>query len=162
MLAASLFADVSGFTKYVEQHEQTEEQEAAIRVLHAIRREMSRVVQDDYGGLRVQFQGDRVQVLFHLPRGDWRGIARQAVEAAIGLQSSMERTLKACLREQAASLHLAIGIDMGATLVSRLGVRAYRDPICLGRAVECAAELEEALVPVALAPARMADKAAGV
>ena len=144
VLAASLFADVSGFTKYVEQHEQTEGQETAIRVLHAIRREMSRVVQDDYGGLRVQFQGDRVQALFHLPRGDWRGIARQAVGAAIGLQASMERTLKACLHEQAASLHLAIGIDMGATLVSRLGVRAYRDPICLGRAVECAAELEDA------------------
>jgi class 3 adenylate cyclase len=144
VLAASLFADVSGFTKYVEQHEHTNTQDDAIRVLHAIRREMSRVVSDDFRGLRIQFQGDRVQALFHLPKGDRRAIARQAVEAAMGLQSSMETTLKQCLPLQAAPLHLAIGIDMGATLVSRLGIRERRDPICLGRAVECAAALEEA------------------
>jgi class 3 adenylate cyclase len=143
VLAASLFADVSGFTRYVQQYEHTEQQAEAIRVLHAIRREMSRVIRDDYGGLRIQFQGDRVQALFHLPKGDWRAIAHQAVEAARGLQASMERTLKACLPAHTARLHLAIGIDMGATLVSRLGVRAQRDPICLGRAVESAAELEE-------------------
>ena len=144
VLAASLFADVSGFTKYVEKHEHTNMQDAAIRVLHAIRREMSRVVRDDYGGLRVQFQGDRVQALFHTPKGDRRTIVLQAVKAAVGLQSSMETTLKHYLPAQAASLHLAIGIDIGATFVSRLGVRECRDPICLGRAVECAAALEEA------------------
>jgi class 3 adenylate cyclase len=139
VLAASLFADVSGFTKYIEQHEHTNTQDAAMRILHAIRREMSRVVRNDYEGLRIQFQGDRVQALFRLPKGNRRVIAIQAVTAAIGLQSSMETTLKKCLPEQAASLHLAIGIDMGATLVSKLGVQAHRDPICLGRAVERAA-----------------------
>jgi class 3 adenylate cyclase len=148
ILAASLFADISGFTKYVERHEHTNTQDEAIRVLHAIRREMSRVVSDhssdDYGGLHIQFQGDRIQALFHLPRGNWPALARQAVDTAIGLQSSMETTLKPCLPTQAATLHLAIGIDIGATLVSRLGVRQRRDPICLGRAVECAALLEEA------------------
>jgi len=41
-------------------------------------------------------------------------------------------------------LHLAIGVDIGETLVSRLGVRRHRDAICQGQAVECAAELEEA------------------
>ena len=144
VLAASLFADVSGFTKYVEEHEHTNTQDAAIRIFHAIRREMSRVVSDDYEGLRIQFQGDRVQALFHVPKGDRRAIALQVVEAAMGLQSSIETTLKQCLPAQATSLHLAIGIDIGATFVSRLGVRERRDPICLGRAVECAAALEEA------------------
>jgi class 3 adenylate cyclase len=143
VLAASLFADVSGFTKYVERHEHTNTQDAAMYVLHAIRREMSRVVRADYGGLRIQFQGDRVQALFHLPRGNERAIAMQAVGTAIGLQSSMEITLRACLPELAASLHLAIGVDIGATLVSKLGIREHRDPICLGRAVERAAMLEE-------------------
>lgn len=104
---------------------------------------MSSVIQEDYAGLHIQFQGDRIQGLFHLPRNDERAIALQAVSAAIGLQSSMECTLKACLPE-AEPLHLAIGVDIGETLVSRLGVWRHRDAICLGQAVEFAAELEEA------------------
>ncbi|HKF38575.1 MAG TPA: adenylate/guanylate cyclase domain-containing protein [Ktedonobacteraceae bacterium] len=143
VLAASLFADLSGYTHFIEDAEQTHIQETALRLLHVIRREMSNVVQEDHAGLHIQFQGDRIQGLFHLPRNDERAIARGAVSAAIGLQSSMERTLKACLPE-AKPLHLAIGVAIGETLVSRLGVRRHRDAICLGQAVECAAELEEA------------------
>src|SRR5207248_11707839 len=56
--------------------------------------------------------------------------------------SSMECTLKACLPE-ASELRLAIGVDLGTTLVSKLGARGQRDRICLGEAVECAAQLEE-------------------
>ncbi len=143
VLAASLFADISGYTRFIEDAEQTHTQETALRLLHVIRREMSNVVQEDYAGLHIQFQGDRIQGLFHLPRNDERAIALEAVSAAIGLQSSMERTLKACLPETE-PLHLAIGVDIGETLVSRLGVRRHRDAICLGQAVECAAELEDA------------------
>jgi class 3 adenylate cyclase len=143
VLAASLFADLSGYTRFIEHAEQTHAQETALRLLHVIRREMSSVVQEDYAGLHIQFQGDRIQGLFHVPRNDERAIAMQAVSAAIGLQSSMEGTLKACLPE-AKPLHLAIGVDIGETLVSRLGVRRHRDAICLGQAVERAAELEEA------------------
>jgi class 3 adenylate cyclase len=144
VFAASLFADLSGFTRYVEQHEHTTEQDAAMRLLHAVRREMSRVVRDDYGGLRIQFQGDRVQALFHMPKGDACAIVMQTVDAAIGLQFSMGYVLKRHYSDLMASLHLAIGIDLGATLVSRLnGVRQLHDPICLGRAVERAAMLEE-------------------
>ncbi len=66
----------------------------------------------------------------------------KVVEAAAGLQSSMESTLKACLPE-ASELRLAIGVDLGTTLVSKLGARGQRDRICLGEAVEEAAQLEE-------------------
>lgn len=85
VLAASLFADVSGFTKYVEMHEHTNTQNADIRVINATRHEVSRVVRDGYDGLRIRFQGDRVQAFFHIPRGDRQAIALQAVEAAMGL-----------------------------------------------------------------------------
>ncbi len=40
-------------------------------------------------------------------------------------------------------LHIAIDIDLGWTLVARLGIRKYRDPICIGQAVERAAAFEE-------------------
>ncbi|HEU5384056.1 MAG TPA: adenylate/guanylate cyclase domain-containing protein, partial [Ktedonobacteraceae bacterium] len=140
VFAASLFADISGFTRYIAKAEKNGTQAQALRVLHAIREEMACIVRQDFSGFRVQFQGDRVQALFI---GKEQKVAQRALQAAIGLQSSMEGPIKECL-PQASSLHLAIGIDLGWTLVSRLGVRKYRDPICIGAAVERAAVFEEA------------------
>ncbi len=142
VLGASIFADVSGFTRYIDAATSDEEKQAALRVFHAIRKETARVITGDFNGLRIQYQGDRIQGLFHLPQDRDETIARKVVEAAVGLQSSMEHTLKAHLPE-AKDLRLAIGIDMGTTLVSKLGARGQRDRICLGEAVECAAQLEE-------------------
>lgn len=142
VLAASIFGDVSGFTRYIDAATTAKERKAALRAFHAIRKEMAYVVRQDFGGLRIQYQGDRVQGLFHLPENKAAAIATKAVEAAIGLQSSMEHTLKQCLPE-ASSLTLAVGIDQGITLVSKLGTRGQRDRICLGTAVEWAAACEE-------------------
>src|SRR5258708_23772224 len=142
VLGASIFADVSGFTRYIDAATSDEEKQEALRVFHAIRKETARVITGDFIGVRIQYQGDRIQGLFHLPPDDEEAIAQKVVEAAVGLQSSMEHTLKACLLE-AKDLQLAIGIDMGTTLVSKLGARGQRDRICLGEEVECAAQLEE-------------------
>lgn len=140
--AASVFADVSGFTTYVDRAETEEEKTEALRVFHAIRKEMATVLKSDYKGLRVQFQGDRVQALFHLPEDNEERIVSKAVEAAVGLQSTMEHAIKEVLPE-AEALQLAVGVDFGTTLASKLGTRGHRDRICVGVAVEEAAELEE-------------------
>ncbi len=142
VLGASIFADVSGFTRYIDAATSDEEKQSALKVFHAIRKETARVLTGDFNGVRIQYQGDRIQGLFHLPQDDEEAIAQKVVEAAVGLQSSMELTLKVCLPE-AKDLRLAIGIDMGTTLVSKLGARGQRDRICLGEEVECAALLEE-------------------
>jgi hypothetical protein len=65
------------------------------------------------------------------------------VEIAIALQSSMEITLKEHL-PAAKGLGIAVGVDIGTTLASNLGSRGQRDRICVGLAVERAAELEDA------------------
>jgi class 3 adenylate cyclase len=142
VLGASIFADVSGFTGYIDAAVSEEDKQAALRVFHAIRKETARVITGDFDGLRIQYQGDRIQGLFHLPQDNEEAIVEKVVEAAAGLQSSMECTLKACLPE-VSELRLAIGIGLGTTLVSKLGSRGQRDRICLGDAVECAAQLEE-------------------
>lgn len=142
VLAASLFGDVTGFTAFIDAADTNEKKRRALRVLHAIRKEMALVVKKDFEGLRVQFQGDRVQGLFHLPKDEEAEIAEEAVDAAVGLQSSMEKTIKEILPE-AGALRLAVGVDIDKTLVSKLGTRAHRDRICLGKSVECAAETEE-------------------
>ena len=61
MTAATVFGDVSGFTAYIDKAAAEDRSKEALRVLHAIRREMAAVVKQDFGGVRVQFQGDRVQ-----------------------------------------------------------------------------------------------------
>ena len=142
VLGASIFADISGFTRYIDAAKSENDKIIALRVLHAIRKETARVIKGDFNGLRIQYQGDRIQGLFHLPQDDEAAIAKKVVEAAAGLQSSMELILKECLPE-ANGLRLAIGVGLGTTLVSKLGARGQRDRICLGESVECAAQLEE-------------------
>lgn len=140
--AASLFADVSGFTKYIDAAQTADDKKRALRIFHVIRKEMAEVVKHDFSGLRIQYQGDRVQALFHLPKNDGAAFLKKAVETAAGLQSSMEYTLKQCLPD-AGPLALAIGIDLDVTLVSKIGTRGQRDRICIGTGVEDAVRAQE-------------------
>lgn len=140
--AASLFSDLTGFTAWVDAAENATDQAAALRVMHVFRREMAAVLRHDYDGVRVQYQGDRVQGLVHLPNGDRERIAEKALAIAAGMQSSLDE-IKAQLPE-ASALQLTVGIDYGTVLASRLGARGRRDRICLGPSVQRAAELEEA------------------
>lgn len=142
VLASSVFGDIVGFTAYIDGAETEDKQREALKVLHVIRKEMATVVKTDFDGIRVQFQGDRVQGLYHLPKDDESKIATEAVDAAVGLQSSMEKTIKEVLPE-AKNLKLAVGVDIDTTLVTKLGTHAHRDRICLGEGVEDAAKYEE-------------------
>ena len=142
VLAAAAFGDVSGFTAYIENAEDQDSLKTALRVLHAIRKEMASVVKHDFNGVRVQFQGDRVQALFHLPKRDDREIAKRAIDCAIGLESSMELVIKKLLPE-ASDLGMAVGISVGETLVSKLGTHGHRDRICISDSVEEAARHQE-------------------
>jgi class 3 adenylate cyclase len=103
---------------------------------------MATVIKSDFEGVRVQFQGDRVQGLFHVPKDEHAAISLEVIECSAGLHASMELTLKEAL-PAAEPLHLAVGVDRGKTLASKLGTRAHRDRICLGHAVEEAAKHEE-------------------
>jgi class 3 adenylate cyclase len=142
VVAVSLFGDVTGFTAHIDSCMSEADRKQAIRTFHLIRKEMRAVVKEDYPGVRIQYQGDRVQALFHLPADGATKICDKAVRAASALQSAMETTLKACLPD-ADELHMATGVDFGTTLVSNLGQRGQRDTICLAEAVEEAARIEE-------------------
>lgn len=140
--AASIFGDVTGFTAYIDGATTVTKQKECLKNFHVIRNEMAKVVTEDFDGVRIQFQGDRVQAIFHLPEDNGADIATDAVDAAVALQSSMEKTLRACLTG-ISSLEMAVGVDMDTTLVTKLGEHAHRDRICLGEPVETAASKEE-------------------
>ncbi len=139
--AASVFADVSGFTRYIDHAERDGRVTDALKVFHVIRRELATVIKVDFDGIRIQYQGDRVQGLLHLPKDDQSSIALKAVRMAAAMQSSMGIIKQSLWGIQ--ELTLAVGVDFGTTLVSKLGQHAYRDRICLGEPVEMAARNEE-------------------
>lgn len=142
VLAANSYADVSGFTAYVESKTADGEKADALRAFHVIRREQAQVIKGDYDAVRVQYQGDRVQGLTHLPEDDEAAVAKASVEMAIGLQSSFEITLKEALPD-IDGLGLAVGVGLGDTIATKLGPRGHRDRICLGEAVSRAEHNEE-------------------
>lgn len=140
--AASVYGDVSGFTAYIDGAVSMADKKAALRAFHAVRREMARVVKSDFNGVRVQFQGDRVQALFHLPADDVEGFSDEAVSAGVGLQSSFELVLKNVVAG-IGELGIAVGISQGTTIATKLGERGHRDRICLGAEVLRAERNEE-------------------
>jgi class 3 adenylate cyclase len=144
-MAASIFGDIDGFTAYVAAADAESDDGVieALRVFAAIRKEMAFVIKRDHTGIRVQYQGDRTEALVHLPDGDEKGIAEEAVRIAAAMQSSFEITLKEAL-PAAKPLKLAVGVDIGTTLVSKLGVHGQRGRICIGDPVDGGAAIQEA------------------
>lgn len=91
--AVVLFVDVDSFTRYVQEAEENDQVVSLVRTLHMIRREFHAVVKQDYPGLVIQHQGDRISAIVHLPPGDdCKKRCQSGVDAAIGIQSSMEST----------------------------------------------------------------------
>jgi class 3 adenylate cyclase len=135
----SIYADLDGFTKLVQEAEDDAAVVSLVRKLNMIRAELHAVVKSDYPGVVLQHQGDRMFAIIHLPAGDKLAKRCQnGLDACIGIQSSMVHVLREKL-ESASELKVAIGLDVGSALVSRLGKKGEREPICLGPTV-CNAE----------------------
>lgn len=142
--AVSAFGDVDGFTAMVEAATTNAEKQKLIRRFHVMRAELRHVTVQDFDTLRVQYQGDRIQALRHLPHDDESDRALWAVRLAAGWQSSMEETLAPALGALE-GVHLAVGLDDGPTVISKLGEHGNRDMICLGKPVRRAAKIEAKL-----------------
>jgi len=141
---ASLFADVDGFTGYVDQAAAFDEDLVeAVRAWHVIRSEMRATAVVDYEALRVQYQGDRMQALGYLPLDDEGLAAVRVVRIAAALTSAVKYVLPRVVGP--AAKPLAIGLAAGTTLVSKLGEHGNRDVVCLGLATVEAARIQVGL-----------------
>jgi class 3 adenylate cyclase len=143
----SFFADVDGFTAYVDEAAATDEDLVeAIQAYHVIRSEMRYVAVEDfeeYGALRIQYAGDRMQAIAFLPIDDEATISTTAVEIAAGLHASVKYTLPVVLND--AVRPVAIGQALGTALISRLGEHGQPDVVCIGPATEAAVRYQQAL-----------------
>ncbi len=141
--AVAFYADLDGFTQYVQEAETDDKVVSLIRQFHMIRAEFHSVVESDYDGLVLQHRGDCILGILHLPSGNGNHDERcqDAVDLAIGLQSSMEYVLNEHLTDRE-DIHVAVGMDVGKVIVSRLGKQGERITICFGPEVTEAERLQ--------------------
>ena len=143
--AASLFADVDGFTSYIDGLEQIDENLVeAIRTFHVLRGVMRDSAVQDFNALRIQYQGDRMQALVYRPVGDDEKTAFTAVKLAAALITVANEIVPAAV--YTTEVHpLAIGLAWGQVLVSRIGEHGNTDVISLGSSTAKAADIQQHL-----------------
>lgn len=127
MPLVSVFADLSGYTKYVDAAIASGRIGEAIRALYVIREELQNVVEEDFDGRKVRFIGDCIHALLAVgtrTKTDDRKSVIQSFECAGGLRSSF----LICQEELTGleALGLTIGIEYGWTPVSRIGIHGVR------------------------------------
>lgn len=127
MEIVSVFADLSGFTDYIDECIGRLDVSNAVSALYVIRAEFQDVVEKDFGGRKIRFIGDCIQAV--LAEGDRtstndRASVAKAIECAGGIRSSFE----VCQNEIKGieQLGLAIGLEIGPTPISRIGIRGER------------------------------------
>lgn len=144
MSSASLFADVDGFTAYIDNAMRSGGIAEAVSNLHVLRAEMAAVLRDDFGGRKVRFIGDCIHGL--VAEGNAREISetetmRTAVMAASGIRSSFE--LCRTILPGITTLGIAIGIDFGQTPICRLGLRGAASVRSAASRATCISEAEQ-------------------
>jgi hypothetical protein len=133
--AAVLIADIDGFSAFIEGLDNDPDKRDAIVALDVIRHEFREVLKSDYScGVRVQYQGDNIVGLVHMPGKTIGKVAERALDIAAGMQGSMQHTLSKVVPE-AKNLTVTIGVALADTLATRLGPYARRDAMVVGPAV---------------------------
>ena len=146
--AATVYADLDGFTAYVGSNIDTETgAKQVVRTLHVLRAELDAVLHEDFGGRKVRFIGDCVHGL--LVEGtaqttDVRETISSVTLCAGAMRSSFDLALKR-LKDKgtnATGLGLAIGFEYGPMTVTRLGMKGELIRCSVSRGV-LAAEYEQ-------------------
>ncbi|WP_173087810.1 adenylate/guanylate cyclase domain-containing protein [Devosia sp. 1635] len=120
----SLFADIDGFTAYVQRCIETGKVKELVSNLHVIRKELAAVLKDDFKGRKVRFIGDCLHGL--IAEGSLKETDPAAtVQAAVLCAGAMRSSFVLCQSKLPgiSNLGLAIGLEYGNTPVSRLGTR---------------------------------------
>lgn len=131
MPLVSIFADIDGFTAYVDTAIRTGQVRQMVANLHVIRGELAHVLKSDFEGRKVRFIGDCVHGIVaegSRVETDERRSVTTGVLCAGGLRSSFE--LCQALLPGISQLGLAIGLELGTTPVTRLGIRGDRSVRC--------------------------------
>lgn len=127
--AATLYADLDGFTSYVSNNISTDSAaKNVVRTLHVLRSELDAVLHEDFAGRKVRFIGDCIHGLGvegTAQTTDEKETITNLALCAGGMRSSFNLAL-AKLKEDgtdASGLGLQIGFEYGPMNVTRLGTK---------------------------------------
>ena len=124
MSMVSIFADLDGYTAYIDAAVGGGNVQEAVRALHVIRGEFHQVLKSDFQGRKVRYIGDCIHGVLAFGTAnavDEAASVAEAVKCAVGMSESLD-----IIREHLPSLAnvgLATGIELGATPISRIGIR---------------------------------------
>ena len=124
MDVCSIFADLDGYTAYVDDCIARGAIREAVRNIQVIRSELGLVLKQDFGGKKVRFIGDCIHGI--LASGDEQNVnyddtVKDALLCSGGMRSSFDICQE--LLPDTQKLGLAIGIEYGVTPISRIGIQ---------------------------------------
>lgn len=134
-MAGTIFVDIDGYTALIDSKMDDEDElKKAVKLLQLFRHELHCVTTDDFDGVTIQHQGDRLQAIVHLPADDDDRIREKLAELCISCNSSVEQVLN---EDYVVfdKYHVAIGASFGKTVVVRSGTKGDLDAGCFGDAV---------------------------
>ncbi|UYY79574.1 adenylate/guanylate cyclase domain-containing protein [Sphingomonas sp. R1] len=144
MPLGSIFADLDGFTAYIDNAITGGGIAQAVANLHVLRAEMAAVLREDFDGRKVRFIGDCVHGLIAVGNARETHVMdtiRASVMAAAGIRSSFE--LCVSMLPGIDALGIAIGIDFGQTPICRLGLRGAASVRSATSRATCVSEAEQ-------------------
>lgn len=167
MALGSVFADLSGFTAYVDACILTGRIAEMTANLHVIRGELAACARDDFAAKKVRFIGDCLHALIAI--GTRMATEPAAtVDAAVMLTGGLRSSFDLCrsMLSGLGMMGVAIGAEYGETPISRIGIRGERSVRCASSKAVSASEAlqsdltgrQTALGPVALVNASAAVK----
>jgi class 3 adenylate cyclase len=127
--AATVYADLDGFTAYVGQNIASDNSaKHVVRALHVLRSELNSVLHEDFAGRKVRFIGDCVHGLAAegtAQTTDAQITVSDMTLCAGAMRSSFKLVIErlAAHGTDASSLGLAIGFEYGPITVTRLGMK---------------------------------------
>jgi class 3 adenylate cyclase len=121
---ASIFADIDGYTAFVDNAIRGGPEAVKLAVLgvHTIREELNSVLKEDFSGKRVRFIGDCIHGLVAVWKGaedDPAKTVKSAAECAAAMRSSFDLCCE--MIKGLHNLDLAVGIEYGTVPLTRMG-----------------------------------------
>lgn len=144
MGVSSIFADIDGFTAYIDNAIECGGIARAVANLFIIRRELASVLQEDFGGRKVRFIGDCLHGIMA------EGTARETdstatIDNSILAMGAMRSSFELCQSMLAGidTLGIAIGTDFGETPICRIGLRGEASVRIATSRATCNSESEQ-------------------
>ena len=127
MPVSSFYADLDGYTAYVDNAMVAEQVQEAVTVIHVMRSELQSVLEEDFGGRKVRFIGDCIHGVLAEGNAASTDVGKTA-DISFECTGALRSSFKICqqLLGNCETLGLAIGVELGETPVSRIGIRGER------------------------------------